>query len=193
MGEATKIVGKVTNVQAAGRYTARSGKNEGKTLYKYDVELDNGQAGQMASETEEAPVKVGEEVAINSYKGNSGYPDNWYLDRPKGGGYKGGGKQWTPDPERENRKERWAKQIMITRQACLNTACQLMSNGGAKADLKSLTETAEALEAWVKRGINLSDLVNGTKAAAATATNDAPGQYKKAPNGQIPDHDYVPF
>lgn len=195
MSDSIKITGTVTDVQAAGKYTAKSGKNEGKVMFKFDVHLhcEDGSDpfGQVSTEQTDAPVKIGDRITVNSYKAKDPqYPDSWYLDTGKGTGFKGGqGRAWTPDPERATRKERWAVQLMITRQACLNTAASLISSGGGAADFANITGLAEQLETWVKRGIDLKSIVahangNGTP-AQATVTNDPPAPYVKLPNAPL--------
>lgn len=200
MAENKLVSGKVFSVQAAGHYVGRSGRNEGKTIYKFDVLLDNGARGQLSCvEGElngtEAPIAAGETHEFNVYEStNPDYQDSWYLRKPKANGSTFAGKKWTPDPEKESRKERWAKQIMITRMGCLNSALSLNASGGietSKGAYEAVMATAEMMEAWVKRGLDLKALVN-----PAPVAPPAPEPAKPAPapqRQQIPDHDTVPF
>lgn len=201
MSESKIVSGKVVSVQAAGHFTAKTGRDAGKNKYKFDVVLDSGEHGQLACLQNElngtdAPVAIGETHEFNVYtNSNPDFADNWYVRKPKSeGGWKGGASKWTPDPEKENRKERWAKQIMITRQACLNTAASLISAGNGPSTIDNLTGLASQLEEWVKRGIDLKSIVNPTPAPApapaAPVANATNGASKPA---HIPDMDEVPF
>lgn len=168
MSEATTVKGIVKSAQAAGNFTSKTGKDAGKVKYKFDITLDNGMAGQMTCLTEEldgteCPVKVGEEREFNVYaNSNPSYADNWYLKKAKSdGGFKGGGGKWTPDPEKENRKERWAKQLMITRMGCLNTAASLISAGNGDSSTDNLIDLAKTIEGHVLQGLNIEALQQG--------------------------------
>lgn len=143
-------------------------------MYSWYVSFDNGDHAEFNTKSpDRGPWEVGAEANYTTeakeYKGNIYYKGTKITPFDQGKS----GKAWTPDPERESRKERWAKQLMITRQACLNTACQLTANGGAEANIDTLKDTAAELEKWVLRGMDLHKLANptqnGTPAQAAPA------------------------
>lgn len=146
-----KLTGEVTMVQASGKYTARSGKNAGKLLYKYDVELDHTHAGQVSTESEAAPVKLGDKITVNSYKASDPqYPDSWYLAKEGGNGFAGKGKggDWPTKEERLN------NQRHIIRQNALTQAQTYIGSGalhGEPVTVKKVQEIAEQFEQWVLR------------------------------------------
>lgn len=207
MSDNKTVKGKVTHVQAAGHYAAKTGRDAGKTKYKFDVILDTEERGQLAClESElngmDAPIAVGEIHEFNVYpSSNADFPDNWYLRKANGNGagWKGGsgGSKWTPDPEKENRKERWAKQVVISRQSALNTASSLISAGCGPSTVENLTGIAEQLEKWAYRGLDLKALVNPPATAidfaAKVAEQKATNSKAPTPAAQVRDMDEVPF
>lgn len=130
--------------------------------YSWHVTMDNGDAGETVTKTDMPPWEVGNPAEYTlewkEYNGKS-YAKIKKAFEQRAGGNGDGKRQWTPDPEKETRKERWAKQIMIGRQACLNTAASLISAGCGPSTVENLTGLAEQLETWTKRGIDLKTLV----------------------------------
>ena len=148
------------------------------TMYSWHVTMDNGDMGETSTKSDKAPWAVGNEAEYTLEETQYGNKIKKVYAQ-QGGGFKGGNanagaSKWTPDPEKETRKERWAKQIMITRLACLNTASGLISAGNGESSLDNLTGLAEKLETWTKRGIDLKALV---APALPTVTNEPPANY----------------
>lgn len=148
--------------------------------YSWHVTMDNGDAGETTTKTELPPWEVGNTADYTmewkEYNGQQYAKIKKVYEQRGAGGNGGGGakKAWTPDGERETRRERWAKQIMITRQACLNTASSLISAGCGPSSLENLKGLAEDLETWVKRDIDLKKIVASAPAPAAEAPVPAP-------------------
>lgn len=131
-------------------------------MHSWHVTMDNGDMGETSTKTDKAPWAVGDEAEYTIEEGQYGTKIKKAFSQNAGGGFSGtkpAQGKWTPDPEKETRKERWAKQIMITRQACLNTASGLISAGNGDSSIDNLTGLAEKLEKWVKRDIDLKSLV----------------------------------
>ena len=183
MSDNKTVSGKVTGVQSAGTYVGKTGRNQGKTVYKFEIELDNGSKGQLSCLTEElngteAPVAIGQTHEFNVYASqNPQFLDSWYLRKPKaeGGGWKGGGKGWTPDPNRETAMERWAKQRLIVRQSSYGVAVNVMGALQTEPTFQALRDLAHAIEEDVYRGIDVAKLVK------PAVTSDPPAEYKPAP------------
>lgn len=155
---------------------------DGQTMHSWHVTMDNGDAGSINTREKKEPWAIGEEaeytVETREYNGDT-YTNIKKVYAAKGGF---GGKTWTPDPERETRLERWAKQRVISRQACLNTAASLIASGCGPATVENLTGIADKLEEWAWQGVasKVATIMRPT-AAAPTTTNDAQASYGKAP------------
>jgi hypothetical protein len=167
----------VANLKFLKTFQTRSGGE----MYSWHVVMDNGDAGEVSTKTDKAPWTIGEEAEFTTEQQT--YGDKTYTKIKKaftqGGGFKGGGgSKWTPDPEKESRVERWAKQTLIGRQACLNTAASLIASGSGEATTENICGIAEKLEAWVHRGVDMRRLAKG-EPKPAQVTNDPPAQYAK--------------
>lgn len=202
MNDSRKATGKVIDLQASGKWTSKKGTSEEKTMYRFDITIDTEtgeESGQISFDTNDPPVKFGDTVNVSIYPAKGDYPPSIYLDKPKANGFAGkagGGKNWTPDPERESRRERWMKQILIGRQACLNTAASLISAGCGASTVENLTGIAEQLEAWTKRGLDLKSLTAPVAPAPAqpAAPQTPPPAPKPAPVAVSPQgEDDLPF
>lgn len=173
-------------------------------MYSWHVTMDNGDMGETATKENTPPWAVGEEAEYNRVEEE--YNGQMYVKLKKaftqggGKGFGGGGSKWTPDPEKESRKERWAKQIMITRMGCLNTATTLWTsvqsgNLPLLEQADSVKDLAEIFETWVKRGIDLKALVAAPPVVAPAAP--APEPAKAAPVAKptpvAVDEDDIPF
>jgi hypothetical protein len=169
----------VANLKFLKTFQTRNGEE----MYSWHVTMDNGDAGEVATKTHKEPWAIGEEAEFTTEQQT--YGDKTYTKIKKvfaqgGGGYKGGGgSKWTPDPEKESRVERWAKQTLIGRQACLNTAASLIASGGGPSTLDNLFALADKIEEHVHRGVDIRRLAKGTDVKPAQVTNDAPAQYAK--------------
>lgn len=136
-------------------------------MHSWHVTMDNGDMGETVTKSDTAPWQVGDEAEYNltyqEYNGEQYAKIKKVFANANGTGngaaFSGGKKPWTPNPESETRRERWAKQIMITRQACMNTSMSLISAGCGESTLDNLFGLAEKMEAWVKRGIDPKTLV----------------------------------
>lgn len=131
-------------------------------MYSWTVAFDNGESAEFNTKSpDKQPWEVGETanytIEEKEYNGRIYHKGTKITPFQQGGkpGF-GGGKQWTPDPEKETRKERWAKQMLISRLACLNTASSLISAGSGPSTTENLEGIAEALEKWACRGLQLS-------------------------------------
>lgn len=199
MSEARKVTGKVIDLQASGKWTAKQGTPEEKMMYRFDIciETDSGEEhGQISFDTTEPTVKFGDTVNVAIYPAKGNYPPSIYLDKPRANGTasRGGARTWTPDPEKESRKERWAKQVMIMRQACLNTASSLISAGNGDSSVDNLTGLAEKLEKHVMRGFDLKSLVASPAPPPAPAPPPPAPVAKPAPVAVSPlGEDDLPF
>jgi len=169
----------VANLKFLKTFQTRNGEE----MYSWHVTMDNGDAGEVSTKTHKEPWAIGEEAEFTTEQQT--YGDKTYTKIKKvfaqgGAGYKGGGGgKWTPDPEKESRVERWAKQTLIGRQACLNTAASLIASGGGEATAENICGIAEKLEAWVHRGVDIRRLVKGPDVKPAQVTNDPPAHYSK--------------
>lgn len=142
-------------------------------MYSWQVMFDNGDSGEFNTKSpDKGPWDVGAEANYTlepkDYNGTTYYKGTKITPFQQGAP-SGGGSKWTPDPEKESRKERWAKQILIGRQACMNTAASLISAGCGASTVENLTGIADQLEAWVKRGIDIRVLASGPVAPVESA------------------------
>lgn len=137
-------------------------------MHSWHVTMDNGDAGEVNTKSaDKGPWEVGEEASYTmeakDYNGNTYYKIT-KITPFKQGAAQGGGSKWVPDAERESRKERWAKQLIISRQAALNTAASLISAGNGQSSVENLTGIAGQILKWTFEGINLNALANPPKA-----------------------------
>lgn len=171
-------------------------------MYSWHVTMDNGDSGEANTKTpDKGPWAVGEEanysIDAKEYNGNTYYKITKITPFQQGKPGAASGAKWTPDPEKESRKERWAKQILIGRQACMNTAASLISAGCGPSTVENLTGIADQLETWVKRGIDIRALAASPTAAAVEVAKVAPVAQpapKPAPPPVVSsDEDDLPF
>jgi hypothetical protein len=155
---------RVDSVKYNRAFSSKNGE-----MHSWWVVMVNGDAGETATKSDKAPWAVGDEAEYTFEDGQYPKIKKVFAEGGGGGGF-GAKKAWTPDPEKETRKERWAKQVMITRHACLNTAVEIIVGGQSKCTAQEVMILAEHLETWVKRGIDLKSLV-----ATAEAPKPAPG------------------
>lgn len=153
---------KVLKIEEAGEFQTKSGN----TLYKWTVVTDAGDAGQVNTTKKEAPWKVGDEAEYEVEKKE--YNGTTYTTLKKAGaaGFGGGGgRTWTPDPERETRAERILRQALIVRQSSIAQAVALV--GGKVDTVDKVLGVAEQIEAWVNRGDVLKRMAGSAAAPAA--------------------------
>lgn len=153
-------------------------------MYSWNVVTEAGDSGTTNTTKKEAPWNVGDEAEYDVEK--TEYNGNTYTKLKKvyaqGGGGFGGGKKWTPDPERENRHERIARQALIVRQSCLAQAMDYVCRTGDKPSLEAVLASAIAFEKHVLRGDILKRMAHAGEQAApapapATTTVDAAANY----------------
>lgn len=142
-------------------------QNKNGPMYSWHVTMDNGDSGEANTKTpDKGPWAVGEEanysIDAKEYNGNTYYKITKITPFQQGKpGAASGGAKWTPDPEKENRRERWAKQLMITRMGCLNTAASLISAGNGDSSTDNLIDLAKTIEGHVLHGLNIEALQQG--------------------------------
>ena len=170
---------KVLKVEHAGEWNTK----DGEVMHKWNVVTENGDAGTVNTKKNEAPWQVGDEaeyeVVKKEYNGNT-YTTLKKVYANNGGGQGGYQKRaWTPDPERENRQERIARQALIVRQSCLAQAMDYVCRTGDKPSLEAVLASAIAFEKHVLRGDILKRMAHAGEQAApvaqppATATQSA--------------------
>ena len=170
---------KVLKVEHAGEWNTK----DGEVMHKWNVVTENGDAGTVNTKKNEAPWQVGDEaeyeVVKKEYNGNT-YTTLKKVYANNGGGQGGYQKRaWTPDPERENRQERIARQALIVRQSCLAQAMDYVCRTGDKPSLEAVLASAIAFEKHVLRGDILKRMAHAVEQAApvaqppATATQSA--------------------
>jgi len=148
-------------------------------LFSWQVAFDNGDSGEFNTKSpDKGPWEVGEEANYTlepkDYNGTTYYKGTKITPFQQGKpAYSGGGAKWTPDPEKETRRERWAKQVIISRQSALNTASSLISAGCGPSTTDNLRDIAEQLEKWAYRGLDLKALVAGPVAPAPPVAEPA--------------------
>ena len=170
---------KVLKVEHAGEWNTK----DGEVMHKWNVVTENGDAGTVNTKKNEAPWQVGDEaeyeVVKREHNGNT-YTTLKKVYANNGGGQGGYQKRaWTPDPERENRQERIARQALIVRQSCLAQAMDYVCRTSDKPSLEAVLASAIAFEKHVLRGDILKRMAHAVEQAApvaqppATATQSA--------------------
>lgn len=157
---------KVLKVEHAGEWNTK----DGEVMHKWNVVTDTGDTGTVNTKKNEAPWNVGEEaeyeVVKKEYNGNT-YTTLKKVYANNGGGQGGYQKRaWTPDPERENRQERIARQALIVRQSCLAQAMDYVCRTGDKPSLEAVLASAIAFEKHVLRGDILKRMAHAGEQAA---------------------------
>jgi len=118
---------KVKAVQGNGTF-----EFNGKTFYKFEVEMDNGDVGTYNSiKAEQSKFVVGEEVEYIFTGGQYPKIKPVYTQPNSSGGFK-------PNPERD---------LKIVKQSCLKASVELCTAGEIK--LKDVIKTAEKFVNWV--------------------------------------------
>lgn len=168
------------------------------TMHSWHVTMDNGDAGECNTKTaDKGPWEVGDDASYTvdgkEYNGNTYYKIT-KITPFQTGKTGGAGKAWTPDPEKETRMERWAKQRLIVRQSSWSAAIHLANTlpAGEVDGAGYVKDLAHMIEEDVYRGIDVRALM--PKAEAPTVTNDPQPVMKAAPKPQpvIADDD-LPF
>lgn len=153
---------KVLKVEHAGEWNTK----DGEVMHKWNVVTDNGDAGTVNTKKNEAPWQVGDEAEYEVVKKE--YNGTTYITLKKvyanNSGYQK--KAWTPDPERENRQERIARQALIVRQSCLAQAMDYVCRTGDKPSLEAVLASAIAFEKHVLRGDILKRMAHAGEQAA---------------------------
>jgi hypothetical protein len=130
--------GKVVSVTPQGDYQLK----DGRTLYKFALQFDNGDSGEYSSvKPDQNKFVVGQEA---EYELNA----TQYGNRIKpvynqGGGYSGGG--YTPKGNYSSGSD--DKQKMIVKQSCLKAAVDLLKDKGAKST--DVLKVADSFVTWV--------------------------------------------
>lgn len=118
---------KVKAVQGNGTF-----EFNGKTFYKFEVEMENGDVGTYNSiKAEQSKFVVGEEVEYTFTGGQYPKIKPVYAQSNNSGGFK-------PNPERD---------LKIVKQSCLKASVELCTAGEIK--LKDIIKTAEKFVSWV--------------------------------------------
>jgi len=118
---------KITNIQGNGTWEGNYG-----LMYKYDIDLDNGDAGGILSKSQD-PYKVGDE--INYTIEQKGKFTNIHIEKEK---TFNPGHKYQEGPERQR---------MIVRQSSLNRSTDLAIAG--KIELDMILIYAERFSSWV--------------------------------------------
>lgn len=157
---------KVVKVAFRKEFTTANG-----SMFSWHVTMDNGDAGETATKANKEPWAVGEEAEYTKeekeYNGQVFTKIKKVYANGQGGFH--GAKKWTPDPEKETRVERWAKQLLISRQACLNTAASLIASGAGPATIDNITALADKLAEHVYQGVDIRKLAKGPDKPAITS------------------------
>lgn len=174
------VKSKVLKVELVKEFQTKAGT----TMYSWNVVTEAGDSGTTNTAKKEAPWNVGDEAEYDVEK--TEYNGNTYTKLKKvyaqGGGGFGGGKKWTPDPERETRKERIARQALIVRQSCLAQAMDYVCRTGDKPSLEAVLASAIAFEKHVLRGDILNRMAHaGEQAAPAPVQTVAPAPVPAPP------------
>lgn len=133
--------GKVVAVYGNGTWESPNG-----LLYRFEIEMDNGDRGQYLSKTQDcAKFPKGGDVWYTTEcqvrNGKEYYRIKPSQDPNASAPVRGGGGGYQKDPETEKR---------ITRMSVLKVACDLVVNGQGK--LHDLTKIASILEQYVMTG-----------------------------------------
>jgi hypothetical protein len=167
-------------------------------MYSWQVAFDNGDSGEFNTKSaDKGPWEVGEEASYTleakEYNGKMYYKGTKITPFQQGKpGYTSGASKWMPDPEKETRRERWAKQVIISRQSALNTASSLISAGCGPSTVDNLRDIAEQLERWAYRGLDLKSLVAGPLPQPAPEPAPTPAPPAANAQGENED-DGLPF
>jgi hypothetical protein len=131
---------------------------EGKTIYKWEVVLDDGIPGSLNSQKVDdggkpiPPVKVGDEIKVEVKETTSATGTtytNYKLVRENNRPGGGGGQRFQPNPERD---------AQIARMNCVTNAMALVNAGAIKPE--DALHIADQLYAYIQTGQNKPLLLN---------------------------------
>jgi hypothetical protein len=163
------VKAKVLKCEFAKEFTTK----DGGIMYSWNVVTDTGDAGTTNTQKHEAPWNTGDEAEYDLVKKD--YNGTTYTTLKKvyansGGGFGGGArKAWTPDPERETRSERIARQLLIVRQSTMTNAMEFVCRTTkAEPSIDAVFAVQVAMEKHVLRGDILKRMAtHGEHAAPA--------------------------